>query len=132
MYASLFQFASVAENEDVRDDNGLIVLIKGYRADDSYFAFARAFLNNTITVEQLEMAMKLGELGELGEQWAVKSRRAFSLLRFRYYEIVPGDIYYERRKARDEKAREDYRLLLEKTVSGKYLSDLIREDGRDD
>ena len=25
-------------------------LVMGYRADDSYFAFAEAFLNNTITV----------------------------------------------------------------------------------
>ena len=39
-------------------------LIIGYRADDSYFDYAEAFLNNGITVEQLARAMKLGKLGE--------------------------------------------------------------------
>ena len=39
-------------------------VIKGYRADDSYFSFASAFLNNTISLSQLERAMVLGKLGE--------------------------------------------------------------------
>ena len=50
-------------------------LITGYRADDSYFDFAEAFLNNSITVEQLARAMKLGKLGE---QIVLKSQFAFS------------------------------------------------------
>lgn len=32
-------------------------IIRGYRADDAYFSFANAFLNNTISVSQLERAM---------------------------------------------------------------------------
>ncbi len=39
-------------------------VIRGYRADDSYFSFASAFLNNTISLEQLGRAMTLGKLGE--------------------------------------------------------------------
>ena len=35
-------------------------IIRGYRADDSYFSFAERFLNNTISVTQLEKAMVLG------------------------------------------------------------------------
>ena len=35
-------------------------LIIGYRADDSYFSFANAFLNNTISLEQLRKAMFWG------------------------------------------------------------------------
>lgn len=31
-------------------------MIRGYRADDSYFSFATAFLNNTISLAQLEKA----------------------------------------------------------------------------
>ena len=50
-------------------------LITGYRADDSYFDYAEAFLNNGITVEQLAHAMKLGKLGE---QIVIKSKFAFS------------------------------------------------------
>ena len=52
-------------------------LIIGYRADDSYFDYAEAFLNNSITVEQLAKAM---QLGKLGEQIVLKSQYAFSLL----------------------------------------------------
>ena len=57
-------------------------LIIGYRADDSYFDFAEAFLNNAITVEQLSRAMLLGKLGE---QIVVKSKFAYSRLQ---YEIM--------------------------------------------
>ena len=39
-------------------------MIIGYRADDSYFSFANAFLNNTLSLEQLKEAMYLGKLGE--------------------------------------------------------------------
>jgi hypothetical protein len=49
-------------------------IIVGYRADDSYFDYAEAFLNNTITIEQLSRAMRLGKLGE---QIVIKSAFAF-------------------------------------------------------
>lgn len=45
------------------DITGYDVII-GYRADDSYFSFARAFINNEISLTQLSYAMKLGKLGE--------------------------------------------------------------------
>ena len=35
----------------------------GYRADDSYFTFARNFLNGAITLTKLSEAMQLGKLG---------------------------------------------------------------------
>ncbi len=38
-------------------------LIIGYRADDSYFDYAVAFLNKAITVQQLSTAMLLGKSG---------------------------------------------------------------------
>ena len=47
--------------------------IIGYRADDSSFSFARAFVNNEISLHQLGYAMKLGELGE---QFVLKSEKA--------------------------------------------------------
>ena len=47
-------------------------LILGYRADDSYFSFANAFLSGTISLEQLQRAM---HLGALGEQIVVRSEK---------------------------------------------------------
>ena len=54
-------------------------VIIGYRADDSYFSFARAFVSNEISLHQLSRAMKLGELGE---QFVLKSQKAFDKIRF--------------------------------------------------
>ena len=49
-------------------------IITGYRADDSYFSFARDFLKNSITVSQLSRSM---ELGKLGLQVVLHSEKAF-------------------------------------------------------
>ena len=70
-------------------------LIIGYRADDSYFDYAEAFLNNTITVEQLSRAMRLGKLGE---QIVIKSKFAFSKIKFKGFELAEKDTYYVHRK----------------------------------
>ena len=48
-------------------------VIVGYRADDSYFSFARAFVNNEISLKQLSYAMRLGKLGE---QFVLKTEKA--------------------------------------------------------
>ena len=39
-------------------------IIKGYRADDSYFSYARDFISNTLSLGDLKRAMMLGKLGE--------------------------------------------------------------------
>ena len=80
-------------------------VIWGYRADDSYFSYAKDFLNNTISVNQLSQAMKLGELGE---QVVLMSPKAFEKIRFLEYEIVDGSIYNPRRMDREKRARTAY------------------------
>lgn len=95
----------------------------GYRADDSYFSFARAFVNNEISLQQLARAMRLGELGE---QVVLKSQRAFDLLQFHSCEAVDSAVYHVRRKARDRKAREAYLEEAGKSgLEGIYIRDLI-------
>lgn len=98
-------------------------VIIGYRADDSYFDYAEAFLNNAITVKQLSRAMRLGKLGE---QLVIKSRFAFSKLRFEGFEVAPKDAYYVLRKARDEEANQTYLGILEEEADGLYIQDIIR------
>ncbi len=98
----------------------------GYRADDSYFSFARAFVNNEISLAQLSYAMRLGKLGE---QFVLKSPEAFKRIRFISYELSDNTIYYAKRKARDDEARENYRFELEKDdIEGLYMRDIIREE----
>ena len=101
-------------------------VIVGYRADDSYFTFARAFANNEISLAQLAYAMRLGRLGE---QFVIKSPNAFEKLRFLSYEIADNTVYYAKRKARDEEARAAFRAELERDdVKGLYMRDIIREE----
>ena len=65
-------------------------VIKGYRADDSYFSFASAFLNNTISLSRLERVMVLGKLGE---QVVAVSQKAFDAISFEEAIAVPREIY---------------------------------------
>ena len=80
-------------------------VIWGYRADDSYFSYAKDFLNNTISVNQLAQAMKLGELGE---QVVLMTPKAFEKSRFIEYVIADGSIYNQKRMAREDRARKTY------------------------
>ncbi len=98
-------------------------LIIGYRADDSYFDFAEAFLNNTITVEQLSRAMRIGKLGE---QIVLKSKFAFSRIRFEGFETAEKDTYYVLRKARDDDANRAYLDILEESADGLFVQDIMR------
>ena len=98
-------------------------LITGYRADDSYFDFAEAFLNNAITVEQLSRAMRLGKLGE---QIVLKSPFAFSKIRYEGFETAEKNRYYALRKARDDDANQTYLDIQEEEVDGLYMQDILR------
>ena len=98
-------------------------LIIGYRADDSYFDFAEAFLNNTITVQQLSRAMRLGKLGE---QIVIKSEFAFSKIKFEGFEVAKKDTYYVLRKARDDDANQTYLNILEEEADGLFIQDIMR------
>ena len=105
-------------------------IIIGYRADDSYFSFARAFLANTISLSQLSYAMRLGKLGE---QYAVVSELAFSRLRFIDCLAADNTVYYHRRKSRDNEARVAFHKEMEKDdMDGIFLRDIIREGMRAD
>ncbi len=104
-------------------------LIIGYRADDSYFDYAAAFLNNTITVGQLTRAM---HLGKLGKQIVLKSKFAFSRIRYEGFEVAERDVYYVLRKARDDEAQKAYLDVLEEEADGLYIMDIIRGEVAND
>lgn len=104
--------------------------IIGYRADDSYFSFARSFVNNEISLKQLGLATRLGKLGE---QFVLKSEKAFNAIKFLDYTICRNTVYYAKRKARDDEARAAYQRELEKDdLDGIYMRDIIREEMKQD
>lgn len=91
------------------DISGYDVII-GYRADDSYFTFAKNFVSNAISLQQLQRAMKLGELGE---QVVLKSRKAFNHLKFLGAEVAPSSVYYYKKVARDDGEEQNIEDKLE-------------------
>ena len=98
-------------------------IIIGYRADDSYFDFAEAFLNNSISINQLAQAMKLGKLGE---QIVIKSEYAFSLLKYENsFKVLKNDYFYKK-QARFNKANDEYLKLLKINSNDLYIMDIIR------
>ena len=113
------------------ETKGVDVMI-GYRADDSYFSFAEDFVNNVISVRDLNEAM---QLGKLGEQIVLLSPKAFRQIEFVKYEVADYREYYFKRMQRDERARADYQqrkknfAMLREDL---FVLDIIREDMKND
>ncbi|MCL2060618.1 MAG: DUF3990 domain-containing protein [Oscillospiraceae bacterium] len=99
-------------------DTKNIDIIIGYRANDSYFAFANAFLNNALSLAQLEKAMFLGKLGD---QTMLKSKKAFDNIRFIRSEVADRETYYPMKSARDKEAR----AALKKERESQRVADSI-------
>ncbi len=106
-------------------------VVIGYRADDSYFSFASAFLNNTISIAQLEKAMVLGKLGE---QVVLISEKAFNALNFVEAKPSEKEVYLPKKISRDNLAREEFRQEKKKgtILTEKYIIDIIREGWKND
>ncbi len=104
-------------------------IIIGYRADDSYFSFAKDFINNVISIKQLEEAMYLGELGI---QIVLKSKDAFDNIKYLGSDTVNPVEYYDKRMKRDEIARKYYTNNTKKIDSNDlFIMDIIRRGGKD-
>lgn len=101
-------------------------LLRGYRADDSYFAFSRAFLANTITLSQLKRAMVLGGLGE---QVVIRSRGAFDRISFVEAIAAEASVYYPRRISRERQARAGFQAICGELQpeQGIFVSTIINE-----
>ena len=106
-------------------------IIKGYRADDSYFSYARDFLQNAISVKRLSQVMKLGNLGN---QIVLISPKAFQAIHFLGFEEASQEIHLPRRKKRDELARAAYLTNKQGAFSTDdlYVIDIIRNEMKAD
>jgi hypothetical protein len=100
-------------------------IVRGYRADDSYYSFAKDFLDNVITIGRLSEAMRLGKLGE---QVMVRSEEAFSKIVFEGCEAVDVGIYGPMRARRDADARRMYSEIrrIPPSKDDVYIADIIR------
>jgi hypothetical protein len=91
-------------------------VIKGWRADASYFFIAREFVRDNIDVEILE---ELLSLGNLGIQYCLKSELAFSHLHELKEDLfsVPYNEFNEHYNLRDAAARENMRKLVDSELN---------------
>lgn len=106
-------------------------IVRGYRADDSYFTFAKDFLYNTIPLETLSEAMRLGKLGE---QIVLRSEKAFEAITFVEGHRAENLIYYPKRSSRDRTAREEYQERRSRfdPVKSTFMIDIIRNKWTND
>lgn len=87
-------------------------VIKGWRANASYFYIAREFVRDNVDIDILE---ELLSLGELSIQYCIKSEKAYSQLN----EIedclsaVPYDEFNAKYNERDSMARQNMRNLID-------------------
>lgn len=106
-------------------------IIKGYRADDSYFSFAQDFINGTISYRQLNNAMYLGKLGI---QYVLKSKEAFNRIVFDGYEEAEYKEWYAKKMKRDKSARREY-FDVERNRRQRgdiYITQILDEEMRPD
>lgn len=107
-------------------------IIIGYRADDSYFSFARDFVKNAITVSQLSRAM---EIGKLGLQVVLHSEKSFEHLKYVKSTIAQNEIYYTKRTVRSLQAKEEYFNATRNVKVDKddlFIMDIIRQEVKND
>ena len=101
-------------------------VVIGYRADDSYFSFANGFISNTLSLNGLNKALRLGYLGT---QIVLISDKAINNLFFEKAEKVYKSIYYPKYCIRDEKARKEYLNSIKNintAIDELYMLDIMR------
>ena len=103
----------------------------GYRADDNYFSFARAFLSGALSYERLCRTIRLGDLGL---QVVLKSREAFGRIRFLDAEPSRRAAYLARRLKREERAREEYVRIVAEPFDPKalYMTNILQQGIKSD
>ena len=101
-------------------------VIRGYRADDSFFDMMNDFINGSISYEVYRQAL---HLGNLGEQIVLKSKRAFDLLEPAGYSMADAETYYIHHRKRNDDAQKIYLELQRKhglSENNVIISDIIR------
>jgi hypothetical protein len=84
-------------------------IIEGWRADDSYFSYASDYVLGNISKDELLSAM---HFGNLGYQTCLKTKKAFSQIKYVGKYPAPADKYYESAARKDAQARSAYRSLI--------------------
>ena len=103
-------------------------VIRGFRANDSYFQFTSDFVTDTITLETLSKSIITGNLGY---QVCIKSENAYrQLCQHAQCLTISGDeyrLYNSRYLEKDKEARILADNYSNEPQIGKLLSDILKE-----
>ena len=102
-------------------------VVIGYRADDSYFSYAHAFVGNALPLRSLSEALFLGKLGS---QFVLVSKRSFERIRFVGATASSKEEYYAKYISRDLQARSTYQKEIKKRPNYKddiFVMDILRQ-----
>ena len=102
-------------------------IIKGWRADSSYFRIAKLFVRNELDISLLDEAL---HFGYLNIQYCLKSKQAFkSIKSCKCLCKVDIEQYYTKYNLRDKEARDSLEKLVnsERNTLTYTFQDLIRE-----
>jgi hypothetical protein len=102
-------------------------LIKGWRADDRYFAYLSDFLGGAISYEAVVQAMKLGNLGQ---QIVIKGANAYAQKKQVDKFVIAGDEYLRFQNLYLEKERQANLALTEiRDIPGRVLTEILAKGG---
>lgn len=101
-------------------------VIKGFRADDSYFKFPLKFITRFLSFENL---LRVFKLGNLGIQYAFMSEKAIKKLKFLSYEKCSQE-YVGRYFEIVKKATEEFELIINEPLNDNetFITDLMEKD----
>lgn len=100
-------------------------IVIGYRADDAYFRFPKEFVVGNISLELLE---KVFELGELGKQFVIVSKKAIDRLHYKKAVEVEQK-YIGRYYEQVQRATIKFDKILKESISsneGTRIGDLLK------
>ena len=100
-------------------------VVKGFRADDAYFAFPQAFVMGQLSLERLQ---KVFVLGNLGIQYAFMSEKAISKIKFVSSQEIEQN-YIGKYYGRIKSATEEYRNILNEPIDDNetFIRDLMNK-----
>lgn len=98
-------------------------LVRGYRADDAYFRFPLDFIRGNLTLEQLEEAFKLGELGI---QYVAISEKCFEKLKHKQ-SFLSNEKYINQYFSSVSLSTKRYDAM-NKDEDGTRIQDLMRQE----
>ena len=102
--------------EKYRIDTSPYDVIKGWRADSSYLLIAKRFVRDELDASLLSPLLSDAlRLGDLGQQYCIKSEKAFKLIHRKYQPIekIDQQVYLARYNERDLNSRKSLLELIE-------------------